>query len=116
MIEKIILDYLISCNIAGIGGHVYMEVPVSPPSEYIVIEKTAGGEIDKIDSAMAAIQSYSRTSLLAAAMTNHAVVEAMKVMAETVAEVYSSKLNTDYNFTNPDTKEYRYQAVFNLYF
>lgn len=116
MIEATVLNYLIGCDINGIGSNVFAEVPVNPPTEYIVIEKTAGGETDKIHSAMIAIQSYSKTSLLTAAQINKAVVDAMEVMAETVAEIYSSKLNTDYNFTDPDTKEYRYQAVFNLYF
>ena len=44
------------------------------------------------------------------------VVEAMEAMAETVDGVYSCKLNSDYNFTNTETREYRYQAVFNLYY
>ena len=116
MIEAIVLNYLIGCGINGVGSNVFAEVPVNPPSEYIVIEKTASGESNKIHSAMIAVQSYSKTSLLTAASLNKAVVDAMEVMAETVAEVYSSKLNTDYNFTDPDTKEYRYQAVFNLYY
>lgn len=116
MIEAIVLNYLIGCGINGVGSNVFAEVPVNPPTEYIVIEKTASGEDNKIHSAMIAVQSYSKTSLLTAASINKAVVDAMEVMAETVAEVYSSKLNTDYNFTDPDTKEYRYQAVFNLYY
>ena len=116
MIEAIVLNYLIGCGINGVGSNDFAEVPVNPPSEYIVIEKTASGEANKIHSAMIAVQSYSKTSLLTAASINKAVVDAMEVMAETVAEVYSSKLNTDYNFTDPDTKEYRYQAVFNLYY
>lgn len=116
MIESIVLNYLIGCNFDGIRDNVFAEVPVNPPTEYIVIEKTAGGESDKIHSAMIAIQSYSRTSLLTAAQINMAVVDAMEVMAETVAEVYSAKLNSDYNFTDPETREYRYQAVFNLVF
>lgn len=116
MIEAIVLNYLISCNIDGIGNNVFAEVPVNPPERYLVIEKTAGGESDKIHSAMVAIQSYSKNSLVEAAGISEKVVEAMEIMAESVAEIYSSKLNTDYNFTNPDTKFYRYQAVFNLYF
>lgn len=114
MIEAIVLNYLIGCDFDGIRNNVFAEVPVNPPTEYIVIEKTAGGEDNKIHSAMIAIQSYSKTSLLTAAQINQAVVDAMEVMAETVAEIYSSKLNSDYNFTDPETREYRYQAVFNL--
>lgn len=114
MIESIVLNYLLGLNLSGIGQNVFAEVPVTPPSSYIVIEKTASGAQDKIHSAMIAVQSYSKTSLLTAAQINQAVVDAMEVMAETVAEIYSSKLNSDYNFTDPETREYRYQAVFNL--
>lgn len=116
MIETVVLDYLIGQNINGVEDNVFAEVPVTPPARYIVIEKTASGAQDRIHSAMIAVQSYSKNSLLEAAQTNATVVEAMEAMAETVDGVYSCKLNSDYNFTNTETREYRYQAVFNLYY
>ena len=116
MIETIILDYLISQNLALIGNHVYMEVPDDPPSEYILIEKTASGGENKIRSAMIAIQSISQTRLYTAMEINQSVLEAMDIFAANSDKIYSCKLNSDYNFTNPETKEYRYQAVFNIYY
>lgn len=116
MIESIVLNYLLGLNLSGIGQNVFAEVPVTPPASYIVIEKTASGAQDKIHSALIAVQSYSQNSLLEAAQINAAVVEAMEEMADTVDGIYSCKLNSDYNFTNPETREYRYQAVFNLYY
>lgn len=116
MIEATVCEYLIHQNLPLIGGHVYLEVPVHPESEYIVIEKTASGEQNKIRSAMIAVQSISETGLYTAAQMNESVIEVMSNFADNSAEIYSCKLNSDYNFTDPETKEYRYQAVFNIYY
>lgn len=115
MIEEIICNYLISRNLLE-GDRVYLEVPVNPPAEYIVIEKTSSGMHNKIRNAMIAVQSISRNRLVTAASINEAVIEAMEEFAQNSEEIYSCTLNTDYNFTDPKTREYRYQAVFNLYY
>ena len=39
--------------------------------------------------------------------------DAMRSLIE-VDNVGRSKLNTAYNYTDPETKEYRYQAVFDI--
>lgn len=114
MIEEIIMNYLISQNIDMVWDHVYMEVPVHPPSEYIVIEKTASGSHNKIRNAMIAVRSISKSRLFNAAQINQWLIDAMDVFAERSDKIYSCRLNSDYNFTDPDTKEYRYQAVFNI--
>ena len=116
MIEITVLNYLISKNLTGINNNVYLEVPESPPAEYILVEKTGSGEMDRINQAMIAVQSISRTSLVTALGINELVKTAMKEFPEESTEIYACKLNSDYNFTNTETKEYRYQAVFNLYF
>ena len=33
----------------------------------------------------------------------------------TISEVSKVKLNSDYNFTDTETKRYRYQAIFDIY-
>lgn len=116
MIEAIICDYLISQDLDLVGSHVYLEVPVEPPSEYILIEKTASGTQNKICSAMIAVQSISGSRLYTAAQINQSVIDAMEMFADNSDKIYSCKLNSDYNYTDPDTKEYRYQAVFNVYY
>lgn len=116
MIETIVREYLIRSDIEKIGKNVFLETPEDAPQEYIVIEKTASGDADRIESAMIAVQSISKKRLLNAASINEAVKECMKAFAEESNEIYSCRLNSDYNFTNTSTKEYRYQAVFNLYF
>lgn len=108
MIEKVILDYLedeldIPC---------FMEVPQNPPTMFIVIEKTSAGRENYIDSSTLAIQSYAE-SLYSAASLSEAVKTAM-FDSITLDEVASCRLNSEYNFTDPRMKQYRYQAVFDL--
>lgn len=108
MIEKVILDYLSS----ELSCPVYMEEPARKIASYVVIEKTGSRENNHIYTATFAIQSYG-TSLYNAAVLNAAVKEAMDNIV-TLGEVAACQLNSDYNFTDPETKRYRYQAVFDL--
>ena len=110
MIESIIIKYLRD----KLGIKVYAEIPESPPKEFIIVEKTSSGMEDYIYHATVALQSYSDT-LLNAAVLNDKVKKAMDVMIE-LPEISSSKLNSDYNFTDTATKRYRYQAVYNIVF
>lgn len=114
MIEKIILKHLQAKELS-VRNNVYMEVPLNPPQEYIILEKTGSGDQDLLKRATIAVQSISKRSLLNAASLNEEVIAAMQDLPENI-EVYSSKLNSDYNFTNTETKEYRYQAVFDVYY
>lgn len=105
MIEKIILDYILEQNLTA-----YMEQPKVKPDSYYLIEKTAGGQTDKINTSTIVIQSYADT-LYNAALMNEAI---KVVMADTIEldEISRVELNSDYNYTDPTTKQYRYQAVF----
>lgn len=115
IIEKSILDYLLGAGMS-VGTDVYCEVPLYPPEEYILIEHTAGSEDNYIRSAMVAVQSISRASLYRAMEINEEVLEAMRTYDEESTDVYGCKLNSNYNFTNTATKEYRYQAVFDVHY
>lgn len=105
MIEKTILDYL--------GEHlsvpVYMEEPINKPTSYVLIERTGSSESDLIESTTLALQSYG-ASLYDAAALNMAVKARIKQAVElpNVSAVY---INSDYNFTDTETKRYRYQCV-----
>ena len=105
MIEKTILDYL--------GDHlsvpVYMEEPINKPASYVLIERTGSSESDLIESTTLALQSYG-ASLYDAAVLNMAVKAQIKQAVElpSVSAVY---INSDYNFTDTETKRYRYQCV-----
>lgn len=108
MIEKILLNYLNS----KLTVPVVMEEPADKPESFVVIQKTGSSRVNYIFSATIAVQSYG-ASLLKAAELNEAVKDAMLNIIE-VGEVASCRLNSDYNFTDSQTKRYRYQAVFEL--
>ena len=107
MIEQILYDYLT----ATLSVPVYMQKPEKlTVDSYVVIEKTGSSSTNHIEKATVAIQSYGG-SLYTAASLNKTVKAAMR-NAPTQSRVSSSRLNTDYNFTDTATKQYRYQAVF----
>lgn len=114
MIEKIVLDYLSTALAVGSTPFpVFMEVPEQPtPKSFVVIEKTGSSMINHVPTANIAIQSCGAT-LLEAAQLNETVKAQMSNII-TLAAIGSCKLDTDYNFTNTATKQYRYQAVFRI--
>jgi hypothetical protein len=110
MIEKTVKDYLAD----ALDVPVWMEKPKTEelPEEYVLLEKTGSSEGNCIYRATLAIQSYAG-SMYDAASLNEAVKTVMKGLVA-MPEVGKVKLNTDYNFTDTKTKEYRYQAVYDL--
>lgn len=105
MIEKTILDYLDE----HLTVPVYMEEPINKPVSYVLIERTGSSESDLIETTTLALQSYG-ASLYDAAVLNMAVKARIKQAVElpSVSAVY---INSDYNFTDTETKRYRYQCV-----
>lgn len=110
MIEKIVLNHLME----KMTVPVYMEEPEEPPEAYIIIEKTGSGGKDQLKTATLAIQSYGK-SMEQAAQLNEDMKEAMEDI-ENQNPVSRAQLNSDYNFTDTNTKRYRYQAVYDFIF
>ena len=108
MIEKTILDYLRSKTDVA----VHMQRPEQLPEKYVLLEKTASQQRGHIFISMLAMQSYA-PSLYEAAELDEAMRGLMATAVE-LNEICSVSLNSDYNFTDPKTKQYRYQAVFNI--
>lgn len=107
MIEEIVLKYLISK-----GLQVYAEKQDGIKGDFVLVEKTGSREVNHIKRATLTIQSYS-DSMYNAAVLNEKVKETMKQIIE-LDKVSKCKLNSDYNYTKTNSKEYRYQAVFDL--
>lgn len=109
MIEEIVLEYLER----EISLPAFMEFPKKQTGGFIVIEKTAsdGLGVRHFDASLA-IQSYGDT-LHEAATLNERVKSAMLAFAKE-KNISKCTLNSDYNFTDSETKRYRYQAVFNV--
>lgn len=108
MIEVIVLNYLNSV----LDVPVFAQRQNEEPDEFVIIEKTGSNEVDCIDSATIAIQSYS-DSLIHAIKLNAKVKEAMKNIVE-LGTVSDCSLNSDYNYTDQTEKKYRYQAIFDI--
>ncbi len=109
MIEATIRNYLEE----KLKLPVYLEHEKIMPDKYIMIERTGGGMSDKLMNATLAVQSIA-PSMYNAALLNDEVKKAMLFELPGTNNVASCKLNSDYNFTDTETKKYRYQAVFYL--
>lgn len=107
MIETIVLDYLSSV----LPEPCSLEVPERPPARFVVLEKT-GSRKNFINTASFAVQSYA-SSLFEAAELNERVKAAMDDLIQ-LPDIFSSDLDSDYNFTETSTKRYRYQAVYDI--
>ncbi|MGM0124865.1 hypothetical protein IGI37_002259 [Enterococcus sp. AZ194] len=108
MIELVIKNYL--------DGHLsvpsFLERSGKMPDEFILFEKTSGAKRNQVKSSTFAFQSYA-PSMYGAAKLNEELKDVVEELI-TVDEVSSVRLNSDYNFTDTETKEYRYQAVFDI--
>ena len=115
MIEKVLYDYLKE-RLAPVP--VFLAVPTPAPVEYVRLEKTGSGRMNRIDSAVFAFQSTAGT-LERAAELNEAVKAALDDSV-TLDDIVRAKLNSDYNYTDDREmktnrrKEYRYQAVYDF--
>lgn len=108
MIEIIVLNHLKS----KISEPVELEKPSAQTGSYVVFEKTSSGKSNHLPSATFAFQSYGK-SLYEAAALNEKVKNAVESLIE-LDEIRGVTLNSDYNFTDLSTKEYRYQAVYDI--
>ena len=109
MIEEILYNYLGD----SLSAPVYLEIPKDYPSTFFVIEKTGGAWVNHIKSATVAIKSYAQSMYDAAEMNEELKAVMLNDILE-LPEIASVKLNSDYNFTDTTTKQYRYQAVFDI--
>ena len=106
-IEKRFYDYLNE----QLEAPVYLERPKEIHGDFVLIERTAGSKTNQLSTATIVCQSHS-SSMLNAVALNAAVKTAME-SAKSLTNIFSMKLNSDYNYTNQSSfKGYRYQAVF----
>lgn len=108
MIEETVLAFLENAT----GIQTFAERPKNPPAEYLLIERTGGGYENYINRATIAVQSYA-DSLYRAAQMNLRVEKAMRSIDE-LMNVSKCLLNSSYNWTDTESKKYRYQAVFDI--
>lgn len=107
MIETLLIDYLSEHLEVFVG----MEAPEAVTG-YVLIDKTGSSRNNHIITSTFAIQSYG-ASLYEAMLLNARVTEAMEGFLQ-LDQITRVELETDYNFTNTATKQYRWQAVYNI--
>lgn len=108
MIEVIIKNYLDTL----LNVPVYAQRPAEVPTKYVTIERTGGGMTNHIRSAMVAVQSYAPTMFEAAEL--HEEVIGLMLEITSLDDIGGIKLNSEYSFTDEETKQPRYQAVFDI--
>lgn len=108
MIEIIVLNYLKN----NLSVPAYVEKPTNKPKRYVVLDKIGSSKENHLLSSTIAFQSYAE-SKYEAALLNEEVKEVVENMI-VLDEIAGVTLNSDYNFTDTTTKEYRYQAVFDF--
>lgn len=108
IIEEVVRDYLDDM----LTVPVLLQRTQKLTEPYVMIEKTGGGQTNRINSATIAVQSIGG-SIHVASDLNEQVKAAMGDIVE-LSEVSNVSLNSDYNFTDEERDEFRYQAVFEL--
>lgn len=116
MIETVIIREL-SGALRALGEEcpVVAEEPANAPERFVLVEKTGSGLVNRIGSATFAVQTYAMTLYEAAALCD-TVKTAMLDTVLCCGEIAGIRLRGDYNFTDTETRRYRYQAVFDVTF
>lgn len=110
MIEILMLNHLKS----KLGIPVYAEMPEKPQGRFVVIRKGDEQREDFLRCATMLARSYG-PSLLDAMELSQQVVTAMDSLPED-PRVSGCYCTGEYNFTDEETKRYRYQAVFDVFY
>lgn len=109
MIDTVILDFVSS----ALGVPVRMEIPAKRPQRFVVLRRSGRGRESGLHAANLIADSYAE-SLAEAAILNEQVKAVLDEL-ETLDEISSAELATDYSVTDTENKQYRYQAVYEIY-
>ena len=108
MIEVTVYNYLNN----ALSVPVYTELPKEKPQRFVVLDKIGSSKENYLSSSTIAFQSYAE-SKYQAALLNEQVKLAVDSLIE-IPGVSGVQINSDYKFTDTSTKEYRYQAVYDI--
>ncbi len=111
MIEKVIRAKLLE----ALGVGVYFTEPPKPPREYIIIDKigSSEGAARVINSVTLAVQSIHADSIGGAMELNERVKKAVSAL-EADDRFTRVRCNSDGDFTDPETRRFRWQALFEI--
>ena len=105
MIETTLKEFLASAW----GVTVVLERPSPLPARFVLLDKTGSTTDTGYRTATFAVQSWAE-SLHSAAELSERVKAALKTMDD-MPDIVAVGIQTDYNYTDPATKRYRYQLV-----
>lgn len=108
MLEEILFNFL---NNVELDAPTYTMIPKNPPEEFYVLERTGGGISDHINSTTVAIRSNAQ-SLERAADLMYDLDNVMRNALPSLDYICGVRRNSIANFTDPQTKAYRYQGVY----
>lgn len=109
--EQIIIEYLNSC----FGGkpNVTLTEPKDRKGEYIVIERTGGRITNFINESTIAVQSFADSMSRAVIINDEVKAHMVNIISRN--DVSACRLSSDYNYTDPESGKFRYQAVFDIF-
>lgn len=108
MIDQIIKQYLDG----QLSVPSFFDFEKKMPAKFVSFERTSGGKVNHIKNSSFAFQSHADTKYEALQLINE-VIEVVERMIE-LDEMSKIELNTYYDFTDEESKKYRYQAVFEI--
>ena len=108
MIETTILDFVAD----ALQVPVRMEIPANPPARFVVLKRSGEGRENLVEGALLIADSYAE-SMLEAAKLNKQVKSVLDAL-DTLDEISSVQLSTDYPVIDTGNKRYRYQAVYEI--
>lgn len=91
---------------------VNVQKPDGPPDLYVLIEKVGSFRNHGLWTDSFAVQSCGK-NILEVMNLNQEIKTVLPGIVE-LDDFFRCECETDYNFTNTETKEYRYQAVFEI--
>lgn len=106
---------ILSKLIGYLGDELDVYVGVRAPEAttgYVLLDQTGSANANHIMTTTIAVQSYGET--LDNAITLAESVKAAMMEFVNDPDVSAVRLESDYNFTNTETKQYRWQSVFEI--
>lgn len=109
MIDAVLIQYL---SDALRPVRVSAQVPAKKPKRFVTVERTGMSLANHVYTTTFAIQSNAATLLDAAALDEEAR-QAM-LAATQLDGITAVRLNSSYNFTDPESEQMRYQSVYDV--
>jgi len=107
-IETRVIGYLTGELSVPVSG----DIPHPMPPKFVTVEKTGGGMANRLPHATIAVQSWAETRDEADSLNEQTKAAMLGLVS--LDSVSRCALDADYNYTDEETRRYRYQAVFDV--